>query len=162
MSARGILTKFVNAKLREQNKSLDGRIAEKVFQAFGVRTSRAKAWVWLAEEMGRQKGSAPSLPVPRKKREKKLKARTAMILGRSEDFYNSRDWQACRFDALKKSNGCCTLCGRSPREHGVVLHVDHIKPRSKAPHLQLCRDNLQVLCKDCNMGKGNRDDTDWR
>jgi len=162
MSARGILIKFVNEKLKEKNKSLDGRIAEKVYQAFGVRTSRAKAWVWLAEEMGRQRGNAPAFPAPKKRPAQKIKARKAMILGRDDDFYNSRDWQACRFDALKKANGCCVLCGRSHREHGVVLHVDHIKPRSKAPHLQLDRSNLQVLCKDCNLGKGNRDDTDWR
>ncbi len=162
MSARGILTKFVNAKLREQNKSLDGRITEKVFQAFGVKTSRAKVWFWIAKEMGKQNGSPPPVTRKRKRKDQKLKAGTAMILGNPDDFYNSRDWQACRFDALKKSKGCCVLCGRSPREHGVVLHVDHIKPRSKAPHLQLHRDNLQVLCKDCNLGKGNRDDTDWR
>ena len=42
------------------------------------------------------------------------------------------------------------------------LQVDHIKPRSKFPHLALEISNLQVLCRDCNLGKGNRDATDWR
>lgn len=53
-------------------------------------------------------------------------------------------------------------CGKSTKEHGVVMHVDHIKPRSKHPELSLCFDNLQVLCEDCNIGKGNRYDEDYR
>jgi 5-methylcytosine-specific restriction endonuclease McrA len=43
-----------------------------------------------------------------------------------------------------------------------VIHVDHIIPRSKAPALALVVDNLQPLCEDCNMGKGNRDSIRWR
>lgn len=80
----------------------------------------------------------------------------------SADFYTSDAWRAARFDALQNNDGCCELCGRSKRRHGVVLHVDHIKPRSKFPALALDRDNLQILCEDCNMGKGNRDEKDWR
>lgn len=30
------------------------------------------------------------------------------------------------------------------------------------PDLALSMDNLQVLCGDCNHGKGNWDVTDWR
>jgi len=42
------------------------------------------------------------------------------------------------------------------------MHVDHIRPRSKSPSLELDPDNLQVLCKACNLGKSNLDDTDFR
>jgi hypothetical protein len=42
------------------------------------------------------------------------------------------------------------------------LHVDHIKSRSKHPDLALEITNLQVLCADCNIGKSNTDETDWR
>ena len=77
------------------------------------------------------------------------------------DFYQTRIWQALRFRALQKSNGCCVLCGRSHRVDGVKLHVDHIKPKSRFPALALDPANLQVLCEDCNLGKGNRDTTDW-
>lgn len=77
------------------------------------------------------------------------------------DFYQTREWQGLRFRALQKSNGCCVLCGRSHRVDGVKLHVDHIKPKSRFPALALDPNNLQVLCEDCNLGKGNRDTTDW-
>lgn len=53
-------------------------------------------------------------------------------------------------------------CGRSKKEHGIVIHVDHIQPRSKRPELALCFENLQLLCADCNLGKSNTDNTDWR
>jgi len=78
------------------------------------------------------------------------------------DFFNSNTWQRLRFEVLAESDGCCQLCGRSYREHGVALEVDHIKPRSRFPSLALDKDNLQVMCFDCNRGKGNRDTTDWR
>ena len=42
------------------------------------------------------------------------------------------------------------------------MHVDHIKPKSTHPHLALVKSNMQVLCEDCNMGKSNRDATDFR
>jgi 5-methylcytosine-specific restriction endonuclease McrA len=42
------------------------------------------------------------------------------------------------------------------------MHVDHIKPRSKYPALELAEDNLQVLCELCNIGKSNTNETDWR
>ena len=52
------------------------------------------------------------------------------------------------------------VCGASGKQ--TVLHVDHIKPRSKYPELALDPNNLQVLCKDCNLGKSNLYNTDWR
>jgi 5-methylcytosine-specific restriction endonuclease McrA len=50
----------------------------------------------------------------------------------------------------------------SPKVHGIVIHIDHILPRSKYPELSLVFDNLQVLCESCNLGKSNKDETDWR
>ena len=77
-------------------------------------------------------------------------------------FYKSDEWRSLRFKALKLNDGCCVLCGRSKRKHNIILHVDHIKPRSKYPELELVLSNLQILCEDCNLGKSNKDDTDWR
>jgi len=78
-----------------------------------------------------------------------------------QDFYISREWRSLRYEALRNSDGCCQCCGVKAGK-GIVLHVDHIKPRSKYPDLELSLDNLQVLCEDCNLGKSNKWDDDWR
>ena len=49
-------------------------------------------------------------------------------------------------------------CGLSNTE----THIDHIFPRSIFPHLEYDIHNLQILCKDCNMEKSNKDNTDYR
>ncbi|WP_425289641.1 HNH endonuclease [Shewanella algae] len=47
----------------------------------------------------------------------------------------------------------CVECNRTKAEHNIVLHVDHILPRSKYPHKALDINNMQILCEDCNLGK---------
>lgn len=79
----------------------------------------------------------------------------------SDEFYLSRQWLDLRYRVLRASNGCCALCKNRPTPDNPV-HVDHIKPRSKHPDLALDITNLQVLCKSCNFGKSNTDETDWR
>jgi hypothetical protein len=76
-------------------------------------------------------------------------------------FYDSPEWHKIRYEALRRSNGHCELCGASKAD-GVIIQVDHIKPRSKYPELALEPSNLQVLCRPCNMGKSNTDQIDWR
>lgn len=77
------------------------------------------------------------------------------------NFCLSQPWREIRYKALWQAGGKCSLCGRG-RKEGVVLHVDHIPPRSKYPDKELDANNLQVLCEDCNLGKSNKDRTDWR
>lgn len=78
-----------------------------------------------------------------------------------KEFYESYEWRKVRFDALKASDGKCQLCGRSKHD-GVTLNVDHIIPLRKNWKRRADITNLQVLCHECNHGKGNRDTTDWR
>ncbi len=78
-----------------------------------------------------------------------------------EGFYKSAAWKLLRYMALKNADGRCECCGASAAD-GSQLHVDHIKPRCQEPSLALELTNLQVLCNDCNMGKGGWDSTDWR
>ncbi len=79
----------------------------------------------------------------------------------SKGFLESYAWRKLRMKVLKAYGARCQCCGRS-RLHDVVIHVDHIKPRRKHPELALEFSNLQVLCDECNHGKGNWDETDWR
>lgn len=80
---------------------------------------------------------------------------------KSEDFYTSEAWYSVRYQALKRSNGCCECCGTRASKR-MPLHADHIKPRSRYPALALTLANIQILCKPCNLGKSNTDTTDWR
>jgi 5-methylcytosine-specific restriction endonuclease McrA len=81
---------------------------------------------------------------------------------KTKSFYKSEQWYQLRYQVLRKYEAKCMCCGRSPKEHGIVIHVDHIKPRSKYPKLALSFDNMQLLCAACNYGKSNIDNTDWR
>ncbi|EIW6162743.1 HNH endonuclease [Salmonella enterica subsp. enterica serovar Saintpaul] len=78
-----------------------------------------------------------------------------------DEFYRSPEWRALRYQALVKYGAVCACCGRSAK-HGLVMHVDHIKPRSKFPELALDINNLQILCEDCNIAKSNTDEIKWR
>jgi 5-methylcytosine-specific restriction endonuclease McrA len=77
------------------------------------------------------------------------------------EFLSTYEWRKTRMVALKKYGARCQCCGATPAT-GAVIHVDHIKPRKLFPSLALDVDNLQVLCHECNHGKGNWDQTDWR
>lgn len=80
---------------------------------------------------------------------------------RKRDFYLSREWMALRYRVLAKHGATCMLC-KTGGSRTNPIQVDHIKPRSKYPELELEESNLQVLCKACNHGKCNTDETDFR
>lgn len=93
------------------------------------------------------------------KANKKHKQQVSLVA--SDDFLRSYEWRMVRMVALKRHGARCQCCGASAQD-GVRIHVDHIKPRRLFPLLALDPDNLQVLCEECNHGKGNWDATDWR
>jgi 5-methylcytosine-specific restriction endonuclease McrA len=66
---------------------------------------------------------------------------------------------AIRWQVFQRDGWKCVACGRAPG-HDVILHIDHIIPRSRGGTDTL--DNYQTLCSLCNLGKSNRDDTDLR
>lgn len=74
------------------------------------------------------------------------------------NFYDSKKWKLLRYEALRKYGRKCMLCQTT----NGAMHVDHIKPRSIWPSLELDINNLQILCADCNLGKSNIYDDDWR
>jgi hypothetical protein len=59
-----------------------------------------------------------------------------------------------RFRVMRRDSFRCQACGRSPAvDAGVQLHVDHIAPWSKGG--KTTESNLQTLCEQCNLGKGD-------
>ena len=81
-------------------------------------------------------------------------------------FYSREVWKSIeRVERAKVSNELrqeiferdgyiCVNCGSTEKES---LEIDHIKPISKGGKTE--PDNLQTLCHDCNIRKGN--DIDW-
>ena len=60
-----------------------------------------------------------------------------------------------RLKVLDRDNFRCVFCGKSPAtDLGTRLHIDHIVPFSKGGKSIL--ENLQTLCEECNLGKGDR------
>ena len=58
-----------------------------------------------------------------------------------------------RVDILVRDNYTCQMCGIGKKD-GAILEIDHIYPASKGGTNN--SENLQVLCRECNKGKGDR------
>lgn len=56
-----------------------------------------------------------------------------------------------RAEVIHSAHGRCQMCGRTVAQHGVVLVVDHKKPRDWGGTND--RDNLWAICEECNSGK---------
>lgn len=86
---------------------------------------------------------------------------------RAQRFYASAAWRALRYTTLAqnaRSHGGkpqCELCGARAAP-GAPLHCDHVTPLSRDWSRRLDPTNVQTLCCDCNRGKSNRDDFDFR
>jgi ribosomal protein L37AE/L43A len=79
------------------------------------------------------------------------------------EFLRTFVWKRLRMEVLAERGNRCECCGARPSaENAVVINVDHIKPRKLYPTLALDKRNLQILCGECNHGKGNWNQTDWR
>lgn len=92
---------------------------------------------------------------------KQPKKRKPKIKKAYKKFYESEAWLRLRYRALQKYGRRCQCCGAEPK-NGIRLHVDHIQPRIRYPHLELKLSNLQILCEECNKGKGCQYEDDFR
>lgn len=132
----------------------------KIKKAINPMSQSRGDWCWKPENK-----DVPGMKFkesPKKKGKSRKKKRKVVTKKSNSCFYSSDEWQELRVRVLEVYECKCMMCGRSPRSHGIVIHVDHIKPRSKFPHLSLTFDNLQLLCAACNLGKKNKYSTDWR
>ena len=82
-------------------------------------------------------------------------------------FRSSLAWRRARYAALaanaQRNGGTarCELCGAAAAP-GKPLHVDHIEAVSKNRARRFDKENLQVMCEDCNIGKLNGPAADFR
>lgn len=64
-----------------------------------------------------------------------------------------------RWQVFERDDWRCVSCGKRA-EDGAILEVDHILPRSRGGSDDIA--NLQTLCRECNIGKSNKNQTDLR
>ena len=131
-------------------------------------------WAWKPNDSEKPKpGLSPKVSKAERRRIKrqerkakqKWKIRIKKKLGWRErccalpatKFYRTNAWWNLRGEVLKVYGYKCMLCGSIED-----IQVDHIQPRSLAPHLSLTFSNLQVLCRDCNGQKSNIHAEDYR
>jgi len=72
-------------------------------------------------------------------------------------FYLDKPWLELRRRVLDHYGRKCMKCGNEN-----YIAVDHIKPRSLYPELELVFENQQVLCRECNSSKSNKNSIDYR
>lgn len=91
---------------------------------------------------------------------KAIRALNGPITSRSKSsrFYSSDAWKLLQERTLLKYGRVCMACGTKTKP----ICVDHIKSLRRYWRLRLDPDNMQVLCRDCNLVKGCHDSTDWR
>jgi hypothetical protein len=148
--------KLARAKL-EALMTANGGYSKAALQSLGVSWPPQKGWKEkLIAEMAGLPYRAPahrSGPIKNGSRKRK----------KSDGFYASWEWKKLRYEALQLHGNRCQCCGWRPgdTEHGRLV-VDHIKPRRKYPELELELSNLQCLCNDCNMGKSDIHEDDFR
>ena len=170
-----LIRKYSNSEKRKmkhwlQIKGLapDGVINNDIFttivsEFLNVRATKTNSYSYLDDHILRfsSYGKCKNLKTKKQKVKDLSHNKKYSKNNKKKSFYLSREWRSLRVEALVKYGRKCCLCGRSPKE-GVILHVDHIKPRSKYPKLELDIENLQILCEDCNLGKSNKYEEKWR
>lgn len=73
-----------------------------------------------------------------------------------DKFLDNPEWKQLSAKIIEKYGERCVCCGAFPTPNKkVIIEVDHIKPRKTHPELAWDVNNLQVLCSDCNSGKGD-------
>ena len=112
----------------------------------------------LRKKIAELKGDVARLE---RKKEEKMAAFGSVPyrVGMGKEFYLTREWRDLRYEVLKEcaakyqdGKPHCEMCGQ--KAGARALECDHRKPRSLFPHLELMKENLQILCHFCNQGKG--------
>ena len=140
-------------KYREQNKE---KIAEYkkdwAKQNRGRKSLQEKAWRENNEEKNRQ--------MKRRWYSKNRDRVYSNLLKRRSLKFNVRFRGVKRLDILNRDNWTCKECGVQVHDGNIndklKAHIDHIIPISKGG--DSTPENLQVLCRTCNLSKRDRTD----
>lgn len=182
----------ISKKEIEKHKTLNGGYSRKTLAGMGVPWPPMKGWKELLLRYGiplmaidtstkkiliRSNKLANALLEEVKRRPSPIKAHPplepaeccGMRPSKAEKtaFYESWEWREKRMEVLCEMGKECQCCGATPgmvtpAGKPVRICVDHIRPISKYWHLRLEKKNLQILCDECNQGKGAWDETDHR
>lgn len=128
-----------------------------------IKDEKTSTDIWIKNNdtyINKEEASLATIKEPKVTQAEK-KVKRAEEYRSSNEFLQSFEWRRKRFEALDKYGRRCMCCGATP-ESGAIMHVDHIKPRKLHPELALDINNLQILCHECNHGKGNKYETDFR
>lgn len=162
------LDKDGRKQLVEDLKTRHGGFTAAALQEIGIAWPPTRGWrkrfvdgVTLDRAGGQAPSKTRSKRAERKARKRDARKKRKLKAIQKDDFLESYEWRRLRYSAILLHGRKCMACGRTP-DDGITIHVDHIKPRRKYPELALVLLNLQVLCHECNHGKGNWDETDWR
>jgi 5-methylcytosine-specific restriction endonuclease McrA len=90
------------------------------------------------------------------KEQKKTKYNTKYI--KADVFFKLKRWHKLKKKVFAIYGYTCMKCGANNCE----LHIDHIKSRMLRPDLQFTLNNLQVLCRQCNIDKSWHGKKDYR
>lgn len=150
------------SKLRDAKRSLARRFGLELTGS----AKRFAAALAKSSEIDRLAGEAPAVYLVRVARSFSGAPRGGEMVVegvnvKTPAFLKTWAWRKLRYEVMRRYGAVCMCCGAS-RKNGAQIHVDHIKPRRKYPELALEISNLQILCADCNAGKNNSDETDWR
>jgi|SRR3990167_6301904 len=74
--------------------------------------------------------------------------------GENHYYWKGGKWKYIKRLVLIRDNFTCQICGMREDE---IMVVDHIKPKSVFPELELESSNLIVLCPNCHARKTIRE-----
>jgi 5-methylcytosine-specific restriction endonuclease McrA len=159
----GASQKTLNALIRAADGGTSGPIGARIRSAFATLGRPCPASVDLRDHIMANAAFViqTARPFRAPSHTEVARTRIAGAPAASDAFLESYEWRRVRMQALKRYGPRCQCCGATPAD-GAVMNVDHIKPRRLFPALALDIENLQILCHECNHGKGNWDMTDWR
>ncbi len=160
-----ILCKFckaVSGRINNHGQALKNHAADCLEQMGIARPDKVRARVFIEANrdiiLAKIQATPPEVMA---KKPRRMPREESISEVAKDSFLDTYAWRALRMKVLIRDGRRCACCGATPAT-GAVMNVGHIKPRRLYPELALDENNLQVLCHDCNHGKGNWDETDWR